>query len=441
MKRVVCHYEVNDTSAMMKHIEDAKAVNKHKKDSIESCISLLKQIQASKKTKIETEEEKIVFKKVYELNRGRIKNEKNKNSIGGSLLKSMVGRDMGNMIDRAKNISDVYDKIAINLDKGKADKVLLDYIAPTINAYEKELTEIETEDRKLTSEIENFEINGTCQFKKTITNEIENPLYGAYIINSHEIYKKEEGWEWTEYNKLKIVEKQYPEKVKYGVSDEHPEYAVVANGLFDLNGKLLKAIRTKVFTDLPYISEYINPIMYAVCAIDYKNNKYNIKKEPEATQKWIRLCLELEKPKMRESVSNNLTSSLANAAPALGRTQKQQKALDKKAGQAMAEAIFSRFEDFDEKGNKYVKQLQSDHKDDFYSAYSIERIEDCSFKVIFINSKGESTYAAKITYVQTTPFDYAIKTSFIGPDHSVKVKVMTREEYDKAVRELGLDEN
>lgn len=107
----------------------------------------------------------------------------------------------------------------------------------------------------------------------------------------------------------------------------------------------------------------------------------------------------------------------------------------------MAGAIFSRFEDFDEKGNNYVKQLKSDHKDDFYAIYSVERYDDLSFKILYINPKGESTYAAKITFVQTKPFSYTTKSSLIGPDHSVKVKVMTRVEYTNAVRELGLDDN
>jgi hypothetical protein len=169
------------------------------------------------------------------------------------------------------------------------------------------------------------------------------------------IIDSNEGWEWIDNEEAEHVFKEYPIQISYGKYLSHPQYRIIGNEVFDENGKLVRVIRisdclvrndmTSLITDELLRQTYIN---------DYKNNKYNFKKENQNAQNYVKQELKL------------ITSS--------------------------------RFY-WSEEGVKYLRQLELDHRDNFDFLLKFERLNDTSFKLIFGDIKGNSVSTWKVAYL------------------------------------------
>ena len=135
----------------------------------------------------------------------------------------------------------------------------------------------------------------------------------------------------------------------------HPQYRIIGNEVFDENGKLVRVIRISdrlVRNDMP--SPITDELLRQTYINDYKNNKYNFKKENQNAQNYVKQELKL------------ITSS--------------------------------RFY-WSKEGVKYLRQLELDHADDFDILLKIERLNDTSFKLIFGDIKGNSVSTWKVAYL------------------------------------------
>ena len=196
------------------------------------------------------------------------------------------------------------------------------------------------------------------------------------------IIDSNEGWEWIDNEEAEHVFKEYPIQISYGKYLSHPQYRIIGNEVFDENGKLVRVIRISdrlVRNDMA--SPITDELLRQTYINDYKNNKYNFKKENQNAQNYVKQELKL------------ITSS--------------------------------RFY-WSKEGVRYLQQLKLDHIDDFDILLKIERLNDTSFKLIFGDVKGNSVSTWKVTYSQNGQFKSNIIVTRL-PLEKIKVKMRALE--------------
>ena len=196
------------------------------------------------------------------------------------------------------------------------------------------------------------------------------------------IIDSNEGWEWIDNEEAEHVFKEYPIQISYGKYLSHPQYRIIGNEVFDENGKLVRVIRISdrlVRNDMA--SPITDELLRQTYINDYKNNKYNFKKENQNAQNYVKQELKL------------ITSS--------------------------------RFY-WSKEGVRYLQQLKLDHIDDFDILLKIERLNDTSFKLIFGDVKGNSVSTWKVTYSPNGQFKSNIIVTRL-PLEKIKVKMRALE--------------
>ena len=105
---------------------------------------------------------------------------------------------------------------------------------------------------------------------------------------------------------------------------------------------------------------------------DYRNNKYNFRKENIKAQNHVKRKLKL--------IADNVTFQ-------------------------------NFFQTYSETASRYLKQLENDHRFDFINLLKCERLNNISFKITFGNIDGEPTKTYKVTYVGKGSYNYGITIS------------------------------
>ena len=196
------------------------------------------------------------------------------------------------------------------------------------------------------------------------------------------IIDSNEGWEWIDNEEAEHVFKEYPIQISYGKYLSHPQYRIIGNEVFDENGKLVRVIR---ISDCLVRNDMASPItdelLRQTYINDYKNNKYNFKKENQNAQNYVKQELKL------------ITSS--------------------------------RFY-WSKEGFKYLRQLELDHRDNFDFLLKFERLNDTSFKLIFGDIKGNSVSTWKIAYLSNGQYKSKIIATRL-PLEKIKVRIRVYE--------------
>ncbi len=196
------------------------------------------------------------------------------------------------------------------------------------------------------------------------------------------IIDSNEGWEWIDNEEAEHVFKEYPIQISYGKYLSHPQYRIIGNEVFDENGKLVRVIRISdrlVRNDMA--SPITDELLRQTYINDYKNNKYNFKKENQNAQNYVKQELKL------------ITSS--------------------------------RFY-WSKEGVKYLRQLELDHRDNFDFLLKFERLNNTSFKLIFGDTKGNSVSTWKVAYSPNGQFKSKIIVTRL-PLEKIKVPIRVYE--------------
>lgn len=201
------------------------------------------------------------------------------------------------------------------------------------------------------------------------------------------IVDNKEEWEWLQNEDHAFHDDSYPIKMLYYTFKSHPQYKVIcdpndyANGsvntfaVYKNNGVL---VRVGMITDhsnfdgVYVIEEVRNELLRQAYIKDYRNNKYNFKKESTKAQNFVKKELGL--------ISDYVT--LKNI-----------------------------FQTYSETAMRYLEQLEKDHSSDFYNLLKCERINNLSFKVTFGNKGGEATNTFKVAYTGKGTYKYGITVS------------------------------
>ncbi len=253
--------------------------------------------------------------------------------------------------------------------------------------------------------------------RKTVMVDTPNPYYRPYAYNNRAILDtldkkyQTQGWEWLDNEDAVNQVEKYPDNITFKKYESHLEYRIVGNYVYDGSGNLVRVI-----TCLRKVSDndFIKTAKRFVFAKDYKNNKYNIASASKDTRYSLenRLGLSDEAKKKAGKNADKLVNSMVDAYTAKTMTQ-QRKARDQGAD-AMMGMTFGYFMDlYDEKANRYIEQLDEDHKHDFEYVYRIDRIDNNNFKLLFLDSSGKATYTFKITYINDGKYQAKYDISMI----------------------------
>lgn len=249
--------------------------------------------------------------------------------------------------------------------------------------------------------------------RKKIIKQMNNPYYrglwynDADTLDMIERYQQTHGWEFLYTNKRKQERDSYPTKVEYYVYAAAPKYKVTysengINEVYNAAGQLIfvpRLTRNKTFE--------FKEIQRLVYLKDYRNNKYNIKSKSAHTQNYLYLFLERENG-FEESVTETFGAALGTAF--VGGLFGPFSSVSRKANMKGLKQV-SKYTDND--GSNFIDQLRKDHDDEFGYIYSIKRLSNTSFQVLYLNSKSLlPSYCATITYrTGNKPFtcDYSAK--------------------------------
>ena len=186
---------------------------------------------------------------------------------------------------------------------------------------------------------------------KTIVATKRNPFYRGYNYNNSDyldsLDKRQQikEWEFLYTDNRKPHYDSYPYRVNYYVYSNAPQYKVKFNdseeitNVYDKNGRLVYVpMLMRNYSDL----ENIKRMVYLK---DFQNNKYGIKSQSART-------LEHLKQTLYKVDGLNLCYN---------------------------------YWFFDSKAKDYIKQLETDHSEEFGYVYMIERISNVSFRVVYIH--------------------------------------------------------
>ena len=246
---------------------------------------------------------------------------------------------------------------------------------------------------------------------KTIVATERNPFYRGYNYNNSDyldsLDKRQQikEWEFLYTDNRKPHYDSYPYRVNYYVYSKAPQYKIKFNdskeitNVYDKNGRLVYVpMLMRNYSDLKNIKRM-------VYLKDFQNNKYGIKSQSART-------LEHLKQTLYKVDGLNLCYN---------------------------------YWFFDSKAKDYIKQLETDHSEEFGYVYMIERISNVSFRVVYIHEltlkpshcaiisykTGKEPYTIEcITTLTTTPSNIppCYKLSTIETDENRTDKVFDKVE-------------
>lgn len=244
------------------------------------------------------------------------------------------------------------------------------------------------------------------------------PCFNAY---EHEGEKwdgaqQSQGWEWlyTEniQNETKYVKTYFPVELGYHQHPAHPEYRlqyVIGWGgynAFDEKGTLVRADNmTKFFRFTKYQDEVLDDILMQLCKRDFLANKYDINSAKPETLLALRIKFDLADAvdarfkkymKMAQEARDEIVAATTPAQYAAAKN-KQSEALN-----VLMEYVAKEREP---QAMNYIKQLRADHQAELSYLYKIERMDNVTFKLYFLNDKMECGCIALMKWSNKEPYE------------------------------------
>ena len=205
----------------------------------------------------------------------------------------------------------------------------------------------------------------------------DNPEFTKIPI----IIDSTEGWEWIDREESEDVFEAYPLRLSYNKYKSHPQYRVIGNEVYNGKGQLVRVVNIFDSNQRPISQRVTDELLRQTYINDYKANKYNIRKEKQNVQNYVKQELKLIKS--------------------------------------------SRFY-WSKEGVGYLQQLNLDHADDFDILLKIERLNDTSFKLIFGDVKGISVSTWKVAYLSNGQYKSKIIATRL-PLEKIKVRIRVYE--------------
>lgn len=288
----------------------------------------------------------------------------------------------------------IVDDVNKDVRKGKLTSEVREYLS----SYAQFLTD------SLQNEKIKFEKDGIPY--KNVSSTKVNPFYRgrryqhADELDNFDTIQQKQGWEFLYTDKREECYESYPNQVSYLVYDAAPDYRVTyyeennnikIKKVYDNHGKLVY-VPSLTRKDNKSELEDVRRLVYFK---DYYNNKYDIHKQSENTQEYIkrRLCRAngFEETKIEYMATVLAAGIVGSLALEMGAY--------KEASEVRTNITKHIIESYSKDGKNYIDQLEIDHANEFGYVYMIERLTNVSFRVVFIDYKTlNPSHCAVITY-------------------------------------------
>ena len=319
------------------------------------------------------------------------------------------------------------DRLKKNVDTGIINKKFVEEIKALNDTVSKQIEDYETDLKNIRSSAFDYLENEDSMPIKTVTVEEQNPYYRPNYASSSDdldiidLLQQTVGWEWVQEEESKYKTEDYPYSVYYQYYESHPEYRVRGwyqgdrSQIYDSTGHL---VRINKFLREHSLQEQVTRLL---SIRDFNNNKYDIKSEGSAVNLAVKYELGiLKKPstKAQNAAAKSVVRAMWNrsGARASGSYRAEQRA--KRAEEIALLKTMSAFKmsPAETKASHYVSQLEHDYEGKFRSPYKIERLDDTSFKVIYIDENGDNFCTVKVAFYNTDRFMTDFKLSLLPND-------------------------
>lgn len=259
---------------------------------------------------------------------------------------------------------------------------------------------------------------------KMVTIQVVNPNYrGLHYDDYYDLNKIEEGrlingYEFLLTEKGELVNEYYPQEVSYTKFPSLPNRRVIDLSfnkhrfeIYDNNGRLvyIPILQRLSDTDV-YPNSITKEIRRLIYYKDYQNNKYNIQRASPNTQRYLSLWigrpqgLSMSEQELNELDNEGLFRGLGGL---LGTNATA-------ANEARCREILAQQEQYkDDEGERFLKQLESDHAAEFGYVYAIERLSDTKFLIVYLNKQTllPSVCGIVTFYTGSEPYttDFSVK--------------------------------
>lgn len=256
-------------------------------------------------------------------------------------------------------------------------------------------------------------------FTDTILNTSWRP---AIFLKSSEVASDfsdaSKGWEWLKQESSQYKDESYPVDVSYYYYPSHPEFKVKEEHswrdpeyvVYDAKGSLvaIPMFRRGV------LRMAVEPLKLKIQAYAYNNNDLNIQSDDAHAKHYVKVQTGLEKLTAKEKqASERAQTQLANAILGsmradmkYGSNSRKAKAIGRKnAGKAVAALGSSDF--YDDKGYRWLDEIEKIYDAKLASPYSFERVDDTTFRSIYVDRNGNGLFEVIVKYVTDgEPFTY-----------------------------------
>ena len=348
-------------------------------------------------------------------------------TFGFSLAKAII--TSGSVSKIKKDV----DRDIINKKLADEIKALDDSVVQSIRACNTNLSNIKLNDTYYLSKKDSVPM-------KTITVTEENPYYrpnkafdSGFLDYVDEI-QQTVGWEWVNKEKGVLKTENYPCYVNYYFYESHPQYRLSGEShgdyinryIYDSTGQLVR-VNDFLREQAEDVEYRLMPLLYIQ---DFNNNKYGIREEGNAVNLAVKYKLGILKEpttKAQKAAAKSVLNAMWNRIGAKGNYKAEYRA--KKAESRAFWGAMSVFKTTpaESKASNYVSQLEQDYEGKLKNIYKIERLDNTSFKVTYIDDKGVNFCTVKVSFYNKAKYSSDCKLSLLPNDTSLHVSPKAKE--------------
>ena len=234
--------------------------------------------------------------------------------------------------------------------------------------------------------------------------------------------QQSKGWEWVDGNKMESKEVFFPTKVSYYELAGHTEYRFKRYDerydAYDENGKLIR-VDNLIGGNIPYNMK--KDVMQAICKRDFLANKYDINKSTKKTLDALRIRFSIvdgvdERFKQYKEMYIASRYEMVNAL-----TPEEYGAALAKHDVALKVMKEYALKQIDQQADNYIKQLEADHENELKYLYKIERIDNTTFKLYYLNDKMECSCVALMKWFNTASYECEYEIELL-PNETITIR-------------------
>ena len=247
--------------------------------------------------------------------------------------------------------------------------------------------------------------------------------YDGYYHYRWDEAQQSKGWEWVDGNKMESKEVFFPTKVSYYELAGHTEYRFKRYGerydAYDENGKLMR-VDNMIGRNLNSTS-MTKDVMLAICKRDFLANKYDINKSTKKTLDALRIRFGIvdgvdERFKQYKEMYIASRYEMVNAL-----TPEEYGAALAKHDVALKVMKEYALKQIDQQADNYIKQLEADHENELKYLYKIERIDNTTFKLYYLNDKMECSCVALMKWFNTASYECEYEIELL-PNETITIR-------------------